>query len=141
MPSWRLTQKCNLLLFCRASDFFAGMHAHDCSSGSVMPVMVLVLVVLVLSKDADCSAAQSCERWPRQIVMLALHALCVLLVGGCIAAAVAAAAAAIACTKLHACTSAIRNTVHWLLTCMVSLPESKLPHGISVPRQLCRTER
>lgn len=68
-----------------------------------MPVMV-VLVVLVHSKCANCSAAQSCERWTCQVVMLALYTLCVLLVGRCVPAA-------ISCTQLHVCMTALRDTV------------------------------
>lgn len=89
------SQRCSLVPLCPPVILqLAGAHDQDCSSGSVMPVMV-VLVVLVHSKCANSSAAQSCQRWPCHVMMLALHALCVLLGGGCVVAA-------ISCTQLHA---------------------------------------
>ena len=59
-----------------------------CSCTSVMPVMVLVLVMLVLDKHASCGAAQTCEHWSGQIVMLGLRAGCIRLAGGSVAAAI-----------------------------------------------------
>lgn len=75
--------------------------------------MVLVLVVLVHSECANCSAAQSCKRWPRHVVMLALYALCVLLVGGRVAAAVSCT------TYLHASVQALQDIDSSLMTRML----------------------
>ena len=67
---------------------------QGCSCTSVMPVMVAVLVVLMLDKHANCSAAQTCEHWSRQVVMLRLCSQCMLLAGCSVAATVS-------CTHSH----------------------------------------
>ena len=103
------------------------MHAHDYSCHSVMPVMVAVLIVLMLGKSANSSAAQSCKRWSGQVVMLRLHAMCILLAGGCMVTA-------ISCAKLHALVQAVRDDISSLLTPVVYCLKGHCPQNTCTSR-------